>query len=153
MALFQLVGQAVPEARVLDLYAGTGALGVETLSRGAAEVDFVEQDPKLCKAIERNFKSGGFSDRVHVYRTRVEKALTFLEGPYDLVLVDPPYQLPGLPSVLETLGHPGLIRAGGVLTVEHSIRVGLEESYEALNRVDQRNYGDTALSVYNMEKV
>lgn len=151
-ALFQLVGEATADARVLDLYAGTGALGIEALSRGAAKVDFVEQDPRLCHAIEQNLENVGFANRGHVYRARVEQALTFLEGSYHLVLLDPPYDLPGLPRIVEALNRPGLLEEGGVVVIEHSRRVALIERYGALRKVQQRRYGDTALSVYNIEE-
>ena len=150
-ALFQLVGEAVVDAQVLDLYAGTGALGMEALSRGAARVDFVEQDPRLGHAIERNLESTGFADRGRVYRARVEQALAFLEGPYHLVLLDPPYDFPGLPQIVEALNRPGLLEKGGLVVVEHSRRVALVERYGALRKARQQRYGDTALSVYSIE--
>ena len=151
-ALFQLVGEVAADANVLDLYAGTGALGMEALSRGAAWVDFVEQDARLCHAIERNLENAGFADRGRVYRVRVEQALTFLEGSYHLVLLDPPYDLPGLPRTVEALNRPGLLDKGGVVVVEHSGRVALPERYGALRKRQQRRYGDTGLSVYSMEE-
>lgn len=148
-ALFQLVGEAVSDASVLDLYAGTGALGIEALSRGAARADFVEQDVRLCHAIRRNLENAGFADRGRVCRVRVEQALAFLKGPYRLVLVDPPYDLPGIPRILEALNRPSLLEEGGVVVVEHSRRVALPGGYGALRRGQQRRYGDTMLSVYS----
>src|SRR3972149_32442 len=78
-------------ARVLDLYAGTGALGIEALSRGAAWCDFVECDRSACELIRENLRLTGFEDRARVYRLTAERALEDLEGPYTLVLADPPY--------------------------------------------------------------
>ena len=150
-ALFQLLGQAVADSLVLDLYAGTGALGMEALSRGAARTDFVEQDRRLYNAIVRNLENMGFADRGHVYRSRVEQALMFLKGPYHLVLLDPPYDLEGLPQIMEALNRPGLLGKGGTVVIEHSSRSASAERSGALRREDLRRYGDTALSVYRME--
>ncbi len=152
-ALFQLLQEAVADAYVLDLYAGTGALGIEALSRGAAKVDFVEHDLRLCQAIERNLKAVGFSDHGRVYRARVEQALAFLEGAYQLVLLDPPYDLPGIQRILEALNRPGLLGKGGLVVLEHSQRVASLERYGALRKGQQRRYGDTALSVYSKEEI
>ena len=150
-ALFQLLGQAVADSLVLDLYAGTGALGMEALSRGAARADFVEQDRRLCDAIVRNLENVGFADCGHVYRARVEQALEFLKGPYHLVLLDPPYDLQGLPQIVEALNRPGLLEESGMVVIEHSSRIASAERYGALRRGDLRRYGDTSLSLYRME--
>ncbi len=151
-AMFQILGHSVTDAHVLDLYAGTGALGLEALSRGAARVDFVEQDSRLCRFIERNLENARFATRGHVYQVHVEQALTFLKGPYHLVLLDPPYDLPGLPGIVETLDSPGLIQEEGMVVVEHSSRVALADRYGALRRDRLRRYGDTALSVFSIEE-
>ena len=151
-ALFQILAQELPGSAVLDLYAGTGALGIEALSRGAARADFVERDPRLCGAIERNLEKAEFADRGHVYRALVEQALTFLEGPYHLVMLDPPYEMSGVGQIMEALARTGLLERDGLVVMEHSSRVAVAEEYGKLRRQDHRRYGDTALSVYRMEE-
>lgn len=151
-ALFQILAQELPESAVLDLFAGTGALGIEALSRGAARVDFVERDSRLCSAIERNIEKAGFADRGHVHRALVERALTFLEGPYHLVLLDPPYELSGVERIMEALNRPGLLGKNGLVVMEHSSRGDAAERYGMLIREDHRRYGDTALSMYRMQE-
>lgn len=151
-ALFQILGQALEQAVVLDLYAGTGALGIEALSRGATSVDFVERDPRLCRAIETNLEKAGFSDRAHIYKISVEQALTFLQGPYHLVLLDPPYQLAGMEHIMDSLGRRGLLAKGGLVVLEHSSRSTAAERYEYLRREDHRRYGDTTLTLYRGEE-
>ena len=151
-AMFQILGQSVADARVLDLYAGTGALGLEALSRGAARVDFVEQDSRLCRFIERNLENARFATRGQVYPVLVEQALKFLKGPYHLVLLDPPYDMPGMPMIVEALNSPGLIDEEGMVVIEHSRRVALADRYGALRRGGLRRYGDTALSLYSIEE-
>ena len=147
-ALFQLLGNAVPDAHVLDLYAGTGALGIEALSRGAAAADFVEQNTRLCETVDSNLEHTGFTHRAKVYRMRVEQALPVLEGPYQLVLADPPYDLTNINHMIELLSRPGLVDAAGLVVIEHSSRVAVPEACGALQRRDQRRYGDTKLSLY-----
>lgn len=150
-ALFQLLGNAVQDAHVLDLYAGTGALGIEALSRGAAAADFVEQNARLCETVDSNLEHTGFTHQAKVYRMRVEQALPALEGPYQLVLADPPYDLANMNQMIELLSRPGLVDTNGVVVIEHSKRVTVPDAWGALQRRDQRRYGDTELSIYGME--
>ena len=89
--------------RVLDLYAGTGALGIEALSRDAGWVDFVDREPRCCAIIKQNLEKVGFLDSTHVYCSSVSKALTFLESVYDVVFMDPPYSDPSLEPLLKKL--------------------------------------------------
>jgi len=147
-ALFQLLGEA-KGAKVLDLYAGTGALGIEALSRGAAWVDFVEQDVRLCRTIQQNLRAAGFAERGEVHRAHVEKALGSLQGPYDAVLMDPPYGTPGLDQVMQRLD--GILARKGIVVLEHSKRDAAADVYGALRRKTQRRYGDTELSIYARE--
>lgn len=136
----------------MDIYAGTGALGIEALSRGAARVDFVERDPRLCSVIERNLEGAGFGGLGHVYRAPVEQALGFLSGPYHLVLLDPPYEMQGVEHIMQMLAGSSLLERGALVVLEHSSRTAVAEEYGSLRRKDHRRYGDTALSVYRMEE-
>ena len=147
-ALFQLIGAAVEDAHVLDLYAGTGALGIEALSRGAASVDFVETDARLCRMLTQNLETAGFAEHGHVHHARVEQALRFLVVPYQLVLMDPPYSLPGVQQVMDHVASSGLIDKDGVVVVEHSSRVESADGFGTARKIDTRRYGDTSLSIY-----
>ncbi|MBI4203158.1 MAG: 16S rRNA (guanine(966)-N(2))-methyltransferase RsmD [Chloroflexi bacterium] len=147
-ALFQLLGSAVEETAVLDLYAGIGALGIEALSRGAASADFVEQDARLCQAIHQNLERIGFSSQGRVHRGRVEQVLPTLQGPFGVVLLDPPYALSGVPEVLLLLGRPGLLAPDALAALEHSSRDTVADGYGILVRRTQRRYGDTTLSIF-----
>lgn len=149
-ALFQLVGAVVQDARVLDLYAGTGALGIEALSRGAASADFVEQDARLCQVIDQNLERAGFRQSGHVHRARVEQALQFLEGAYRLALLDPPYGMAEAPEVLVMLSRPGLLEDGAIVVLEHSSRDAVSEQYGSLQMKTRRRYGDTSVSLYTL---
>jgi len=150
-AIFQLVGALVEEARVLDLYAGTGALGIEALSRGAAFAEFVEQDARLCQAIRGNLERVGFAELGRVHRAKVETAVAVLEGPFRLALMDPPYALAGVPAVVARLTRPGLLERDALVVWEHSSRDKIEEYYGALSMKTQRKYGDTSVSLFVMQ--
>ena len=147
-ALFQLVGQTVADAKVLDLYAGTGALGIEALSRGAANVDFVEHNGRLCQIIKQNIRDVGFASRGKVHNINVKQSLAVLKGPYDLVLLDPPYELTELTDVMVGLGDLTLVSDTGMVILEHSKRTVVEEHYSTLRLERQKKYGDTNVSIY-----
>ncbi len=147
-ALFQLVGQTVENAKVLDLYAGTGALGIEALSRGAASADFVEHNGRLCQVIDQNIKSAGFAGRGKVHKASVKQSLATLEGMYDLVLLDPPYEMRELKEIMVGLGDSNLVSDMGMVILEHSKRTVVEERHGTLRLEKQKRYGDTCISVY-----
>ena len=148
-ALFQVISEALIEARVLDLYAGSGALGIEALSRGAEEAEFVEQDGRLCRTIRQNLRKAGLEEKGTIHRAKVARALDFLKGPYQVVLLDPPYDLPDLGQTMSKVARSGLIAERGLVVLEHSKRTDANERYDTLELGFQRRYGDTVLSVYN----
>lgn len=152
-AIFDILASLKGEwARVLDLYAGTGALGIEALSRGALHADFVERNRACCAVIRENLRRTGLEEQGRVYCLEVARALRILQNGYDLVFADPPYGDPGLGLVLERLGHSHLL-ADGVAVVEHSYRFPLAESYGPLKIVNQRRHGDTCISFYEAGRV
>lgn len=138
-------------SRVLDLYAGSGALGLESLSRGADWADFVEQDRRACSVIKENLEDMGFSDRAHVYCGKVSKALAYLEGPYGVVFLDPPYADPALPSILESLAASALVDERSILAVSQSSRVQLPQTFGQFHSVRERRHGDTQISLFAWE--
>ncbi|MBI2166212.1 MAG: RsmD family RNA methyltransferase [Chloroflexi bacterium] len=146
-ALFSIIGAKVEGATVLDLFAGTGALGLEALSRGASRADFVESDARLCSALQARLQDSGYRDQARVFHSRVEKALGLLSGPYDLVLLDPPYDYPAAP-VLERLARSTLLAPVGWVVLEHSSRTEPEQSFNKLVLAKRRRHGDTSLSIY-----
>jgi 16S rRNA (guanine966-N2)-methyltransferase len=143
-ALFSILGD-VSEARVLDLYAGSGALGIEALSRGAAEAVFVDSSPAAVAAIRRNLAELGIEAVV----TRRD-ALAYLAAavggePYDLVFADPPYDsaLRVAAGLAERL--PPVLSPGAVIVTESNKRVPLELPFDLLR---ERSYGDTRIAVH-----
>lgn len=146
-ALFQIVG-AIDDNRVLDLYAGTGALGIEALSRGARAATFVERDRRVVRVLEENLVRAGVDDRSTVLGMDV---LTALDGPlrsserFDLILADPPYESGLLPRTLERAS--ALVAPGGTIVAEHAAR-DAPPTAAGLELFDTRRYGDTAISFY-----
>ena len=137
--------------RVLDLYAGTGALGIESLSRDVGWADFVDREPRCCAIIKQNLEKVGFLQSAHVYCSSVSKALTFLDNMYDVVFMDPPYSDTALGSVIEQLNNTHCIGDSTLLVVSHASKVPLSESYGSLHMVKERRYGDTSISIFHRE--
>jgi 16S rRNA (guanine(966)-N(2))-methyltransferase RsmD len=147
-ALFGILGSDVEGARVLDLYSGTGALGIEALSRGAEHCDFVEADAKACDVVRENLSRTALLDRARLYPLTVAKALPRLQGPYDLVVADPPYEYDRAESELTEVVARGLLAPDGTLAVEHSQRRLWPETLGGRRQLTSRRYGDTRVTLY-----
>jgi 16S rRNA (guanine966-N2)-methyltransferase len=148
-ALFELfASHDVDMSRVLDLYSGTGALGIEALSRGAEHCDFVESDSKTCEVIRENLTSTRLLDRGHVYPMSVARAASRLKGPYSLVVADPPYEYDRAEQELIEIIESGLMAQEGTVAVEHSKRRDWPDSLAGKPQLLTRRYGDTALTLY-----
>jgi 16S rRNA (guanine966-N2)-methyltransferase len=142
-ALEATIGLA--DARVLDLYAGSGALGLEALSRGAATATFVESDRRALEVLRRNAATLGLPGAV-VLPGSVEAILARPAGqPFDVILADPPYRLPDadLAVVLDRLTAGGWLAADGVLVLERAARDGEPTLPAGLAMIRSRRYGDT----------
>lgn len=145
-AVFNLLGQFFDGGEVLDLYAGTGALALEALSRGCARAVCVEADRGAAELLGRNAEGCGFAPRVEVRREKVEAALPRLpRAAFDLAFLDPPYaEGPG--AALAALAP--LLRPGGRAVAEHDAQRPPADAYGPLRLVDRRRYGDTGISIY-----
>jgi 16S rRNA (guanine966-N2)-methyltransferase len=142
-ALFSMLG-SVEGAQVLDLFAGSGALGIEALSRGAASAVFVEREPRALEALRRNLDP--LDAETTVVRQDALRFLARAEGPFDLVFVDPPYD--SAPRVARPLseGLPALISGKARIVTESDKRTPLELS---LPLIRERTYGDTRIAVHH----
>jgi len=150
-ALFSILGTSVEDAAVLDLFAGSGALGLEALSRGAARAVFVDGSPRALAALRRNIRRLD-AGPVRVLRGRVTEVLPRLarDGEaFDLVFLDPPYGKGLAGETLSHLGRGDLLRPGARLVVEHEADAP-PPSGEGLTAQDTRRYGDAALSFYHV---
>lgn len=121
---------AVDDATVLDLYAGSGALGIEALSRGARHCTFVERDSDALECIEENLESLGYEGRSTVVAADVSHWVSSGRGPFDLVLVDPPYADENWASLLEQVDGEFLVaESGGPIDEHHRWNVAREKTY------------------------
>jgi len=149
-AIFDLPLVRPRDAAVLDLYAGSGALGIEALSRGARRVVFVERDRQALEAIRRNLAPLGLApSRAEVRGQPVERALAAVSEPFDLVLADPPYRLGLALGLLEGLARgPGLLAPGGVLLVQAEPGAVPGDVYGALECGFRRTWGETEVTIW-----
>lgn len=139
---------AIDGARVLDLFAGTGALGIEALSRGAASLVAVEQDRAVAKLLQSNVEHAGFADRARVVVQPAERALAQLPAgeTFDLVLIDPPYRAGLAQPVLERLAERALVTPHGLVLVEHA-RVESLAWPETWELELDRRFGDSTITL------
>jgi 16S rRNA (guanine966-N2)-methyltransferase len=145
--LFNVLGPRVDGARVLDGYAGTGAVGIEALSRGAGHVTFVELDPRAAKLIAHNLQRCAVTERYAIIRARFADAATRLPaGTFDLVLLDPPYGRDQLPAALDAAAP--LVAPDGLLILEHARRDDAPADVASLTKMRDILSGDSALSIY-----
>lgn len=139
----------LPSSQVLDLFAGSGALGIEALSRGAGKAVFVERDRRAGEIIRKNLDRCGLTERAVIVATDVKRALSRLSGEgrrFDLIFLDPPYGRGLVEETLRSIGKEGLISDGGVIVAEHSRR---EIPEGPPFRLEKRAvYGDTVVSYY-----
>jgi 16S rRNA (guanine966-N2)-methyltransferase len=145
-ALFSTLGAGIQGKTVLDLYAGSGALGIEALSRGAAHATFVESYGEAASMIEANLQATGLGDRGTLVRSTAEHFLdSWSGGPFDLVFMDPPYAA-GLPDrLLEALVRTGVVHANSLIVVERSSRTEKAPLPTGYRVADERRYGDSTL--------
>ena len=149
--IFNVLGQWTEGLAVLDLYAGTGALALEALSRGAARAVLVDQDREALSLCRANAEALGFKDQARIVALPVARAVEVLgksKESFDLVFADPPYAARVVFDVLEQVKRNGLLTPEGTLVVEHDKREEAPESHEGLARIDQRKFGDTIVSMY-----
>lgn len=138
-------------AQVLDLFSGSGALGIEALSRGAGWVDFVEIEPRCCGIIKENLESTKLAEHGHVYCTNVIKAISFLDKEYDIILMDPPYTNRAIGDVITQLAASRLVGKNTTLVVTHSPHLSLSPSYEGIKVVKEHRHGDSCIAIYRKE--
>lgn len=154
-ALFSMIADRLPDARVLDLYAGTGALGLEALSRGAREVIFVENQNSSLNILRENISRCGST---HDSTIIAQDVLTFLSTetlrreptPFNLIFADPPYETVDFLPLLTQLETSRRVDPDGLIIIEHFKKVSLPQEAGDLRQVRQSRYGDTMLTFYRM---
>ena len=147
--LFNVIAARVPESRFLDLCAGSGAVGIEAISRGAAHATFVDRSRRSCQLIEANLELCGVpEEQREIYCSEASEFLRQTKTDrWDVIFFDPPYQQDYLP-VLERIGSSQLLNDDGLLVVEHHHKTELPETIGTLRRTRILKQGDSSLSFY-----
>ena len=146
---------ALADITILDLFAGTGSLGIEALSRGAASCCFIENNASVKTVLEKNIRDTGCQQQSVIMNMDAVKALHVSAGRgcrYDLVFFDPPYESELYMRVPEALESLGLLEPGSIMVAECAVRRQLPESYGCLRRIDRRVYGETVLELFAREE-
>jgi 16S rRNA (guanine966-N2)-methyltransferase len=149
-SIFNMISQNLSGAIILDLFAGTGALGIEALSRGADFAVFVDNYPHSLSTISKNIHSCQLESKATILRWNILKNLNCLR-PYtfDLVLMDPPYNIGAVPHALLNLQRCGCLKNEALIVVEHSSDEPFSDQFLSFKLYDQRRYGKTLVSFFN----
>jgi 16S rRNA (guanine966-N2)-methyltransferase len=155
-ALFDIIRNSIDGASFVDLYAGTGTVGFEALSRGAGTVLFVEPEEVRLRTIMNNAEEFGFNEKVTIVKDR---AYEFLKKAYtekkkfDIMFLDPPYYSEEIEQVLPLIGEDGLLNEGGMVIVEHFFKNKMPEQSGMLKMNRSYRYGDTMLTIYRKVEI
>ncbi|MEA2658291.1 MAG: hypothetical protein QOF64_876 [Candidatus Binatota bacterium] len=150
-SLFNILPRDLAGMKVLDLFAGTGNLSIEALSRGASEAVLVDVSARSAEAIRENLRRFGYGARVTLWVAPVARTLRALAKraqKFDLIFLDPPYDKGWVGPSIEIIDRGQLLSAAGTVVAEHSDREAVSMRYESLVLNDQRHYGDTRLSFF-----
>ena len=147
-SIFNIIQFDIEGRRVLDLFAGTGQLGIECLSRGASEVVFIDSSREAVKIVKENLKTCGFNAPVLQL-----DAVNYLKacGKFDLIIVDPPYDSPVYDTVLETINSVDILSDGGIIICESRREKSLPEMTAPYKKTKEYNYGKVKLCLYRKE--
>jgi len=151
-AIFSILESMAEDwSTLLDLFSGSGSLGIEALSRGVEWVDFVEQEAHCCAIIKQNLAKTGFVDYAHVYCCSVNRALSFLDKEYGIIIMDPPYSSPSIDRTLEQLANSELVSGKSIVIATHSKRRPLKSGYASLHLLKEHRHGDSVITLYRKE--
>lgn len=154
-ALFNILREDIKEALFLDLYAGTGAIGIEALRHGASEVIFVEASRSYVKDIQQSLQRYDISGRARIFN---KKALSFIQWvgskgqSFDIIFLDPPYHTDEVIKALNVIDKSDILRDNGMVIAEHFVKRQLPEEFDKLRKIKDYRYGDTVLSFYKQIK-
>ncbi|WP_100404585.1 16S rRNA (guanine(966)-N(2))-methyltransferase RsmD [Bacillus solitudinis] len=153
-SIFNIIGPYFDGGTGLDLYGGSGGLGIEALSRGLDKVIFIDQDRKAIDTIKSNLIHCHFMDKAEVFRndaSRALKALVKREQSFSYIFLDPPYANQNIASEISIIDNHGLLEKNGLIVSEHAANISLAEKISELIKVREESYGDTMISIYQYE--
>ena len=147
-ALFSIIQFDIPTARVLDLFGGTGQLGIEALSRGAASAVFVDAGEPACKLIRENLKRTRLESDAKVVRADYLDYLKRCREKFDIIFLDPPYAEVFLENALKSITEIDILQSGGIIVTERPTGKELPWDFEGFTRSKDYKYGNTVLAIY-----
>ncbi|MEC0247249.1 16S rRNA (guanine(966)-N(2))-methyltransferase RsmD [Paenibacillus chitinolyticus] len=153
-AIFSMIGPYFDGGAGLDLFAGTGGLGIEALSRGLDTCIFIDLEKKSLDTVRHNLEVTGLTDRAEIYRNDAGRALKALEKrgkQFGLVFLDPPYRFKITGELMQKMKGLGLLEQGATIVVEHDAADKLPEVFEGFVMQRRADYGDTAVTLYTFE--
>jgi 16S rRNA (guanine(966)-N(2))-methyltransferase RsmD len=150
--IFNSIGQFFNGGKVLDLYAGSGSLGIEALSRGMETCDFVDKQFAAIKVIRENIKTLNIHQQAHVHKMDAFSFLNKVEDPYDLILIDPPYKLKPYDSLIKLIHDRQLIVQHGIIVME-SDHETMINGYKDLVKVKEKKLGQSKISIFRRESL
>ena len=150
-AVFNMIAEIVPGSRVLDIFAGSGAYGLEALSRGAEEAVFIEKDRECSKVIAENIAVLGVSERANIMTGDAEKGVARLAGDrrFDLVFADPPFNKGMTKNILIMINQYDILNPSGSVVIEHHQAEVLPDAEGELSIRKQKTYGDIRISIFS----
>lgn len=150
-AIFDILAIEWGGKEVLDLFAGTGGLGIEALSRGAHRLVFVENHPQALLVLKRNLRALNLTESCELLKLKVEAGIGYAERnrwTFDVVFIDPPYAMGLADSTLRLIAESSILKTSSLVVVEHPCNEKFFELYRPLKMVDQRRYGKTGVSFF-----
>ena len=154
-AIYSMIGPFFDGGLVLDLFAGTGGLGIEALSRGMERAIFVDLDKASVAVIRENLQKTGLAEKAEVYQNdaiRALKALAKRDICFDLVFLDPPYRIKNVEQLLQLLQEKRLLQAGAIILVEHESAYSCAETVGCCRLRKHVVYGDTAITIFEFQE-
>ncbi|MDU7477408.1 MAG: 16S rRNA (guanine(966)-N(2))-methyltransferase RsmD [Paenibacillus macerans] len=154
-AVFSIIGPYFEGGAALDLFAGTGGLGIEALSRGMDKAVFIDKEYKSIATVRANLQATGLTERAEVYKNDAERALKALakrEAAFDLVFLDPPYRLKHGDKLMEQMDELKLLKEGATIVLEYESSYAYPERFGNFTQRRKAEYGETAVSVYDYER-
>jgi 16S rRNA (guanine(966)-N(2))-methyltransferase RsmD len=150
-AIFNIIGPYFDGGVCLDLFAGSGGLGIEALSRGAEKSIFVDRDGKAIQTIKENIRSCSLEEQTEVYRNdanRAIKAIIKRGIKLDYIFLDPPYKKQQLEALMKIIDEQSILNVNGIVVCEHSSDIVIPNQIGNLSRVKEETYGITTISIY-----
>ncbi|MEC0369290.1 16S rRNA (guanine(966)-N(2))-methyltransferase RsmD [Paenibacillus chibensis] len=154
-AIFSMIGPYFDGGTALDLFAGTGGLAIEALSRGMDKAILIDMDPKAIDTIRANLKATRLEDQAEVYRNEAERAIKVLDKrgvSLDVVFLDPPYRMKNGDKLMDLMHEKGMLNRGATIVLEHESGYEYPGDFGLFSCVRHAEYGETAVSIYKYQK-